>query len=143
MRRMTYSPQYGLGRGRRTVACMSLVSSVGERVERVSPTDSLMGNIPASFQGLRVHSGPDPQRTMSRLGYPILSRNSSAALPMRFTWEMSRTVKSGWATYQPSAEIWYLTIQSFTCGLRIPGQPSHAEEMTSIWSVIFVAKSSI
>src|SRR5262245_56229184 len=54
MRRMTYSPQYGLGRGRRTVACMSLVSSAGERVERVSPTDSLMDNVRPSFQG----SGP-------------------------------------------------------------------------------------
>src|SRR5215510_16200322 len=121
MRRMTYSPQYGLGRGRRTVACMSLVSSAGEGVERVSPTDSLMDNMAASFQG-SVHSGPDPERTMSRFGYPILSRNSSAALPMRFTWEMSRTVRSGWATYQPSAVIWCLTIQSFTLGLRIPGQ---------------------
>src|SRR5262245_47127362 len=51
MRRMTYSPRYGLGRGRRTVACMSLVSSAGERVERVSPTDSLMDNMTASFRG--------------------------------------------------------------------------------------------
>src|SRR5262249_15622512 len=51
MRRMTYSPQYGFGRGRRTVACMSLVSSVGERVETVSPTDSLMDNMRGSFQG--------------------------------------------------------------------------------------------
>src|SRR5262245_52001533 len=54
MRRMTYSPQYGLGRGRKTVACMSLVSSAGERVERVSPADSLRDNMRASFQG----SGP-------------------------------------------------------------------------------------
>jgi hypothetical protein len=28
---------------------MSLVSSVGKRVEKVSPTDSLMDNVPASF----------------------------------------------------------------------------------------------
>src|SRR5262245_2273301 len=55
MRRMTYSPQYGLGRGRRTVACMSLVSSAGERVERVSPADSLRDNMRASFQGGPVH----------------------------------------------------------------------------------------
>src|SRR5262249_41233573 len=54
MRRMTYSPKYGLGRGRRTVACMSLVSSAGERVEGVSPADSLMDNMRASFQ----ESGP-------------------------------------------------------------------------------------
>src|SRR5262249_54356597 len=76
-------------------------------------------------------------------GYPILSRNSSTALPVRFSFVMSRTVRSGWATYQPSAVIWYLAIQSFTCGLRIPGQPSHGEKRTSIWSVIFAAKSSI
>src|SRR6516162_5636969 len=61
MRRMTYSPRYGLGRGRRTVACMSLVSSVGERVEGVSSTDSLMDNMPASFQGLWVRSGPNDE----------------------------------------------------------------------------------
>src|SRR5215510_1944535 len=116
MRRMTYSPQYGLGRGRRTAAWMSLVSSAGEGVERFSPTDSVMDNMPASFQG-SVHSGPDPERTMSRFGYPILSRNSSAALPTRFTRWMSRTVRSGWATYQPSAVTWWLAIQSFTFGL--------------------------
>ena len=81
---------------------------------------------------------------MSRIGYPILSRKSSAALPTRFTRWISRTVRSGWATYQPSAVIWCLAIQSFTCyTLRIPGQPSHGEKRTSIWSVIFVAKSSI
>src|SRR5262252_3549857 len=60
MRRMTYSPQYGLGRGRRTVACMSLVSSVGERVEGVSSTDSLMVNMPASFQFRFKGSGSAP-----------------------------------------------------------------------------------
>src|SRR5262245_5080764 len=54
MRRITYSPQYGLGRGRRMVACMSLVSSAAERVEGVSPADSLMDNMRASFQ----ESGP-------------------------------------------------------------------------------------
>src|SRR5262245_5265542 len=69
MRRMTYSPQYGLGRGRRTVACMSLVSSVGERVERVSPTDSLMDNMPASFPG----SGSIPDRTRANDEPPRLS----------------------------------------------------------------------
>src|SRR5262245_58990141 len=122
---------------------MSLVSSAGERGERVSPTDSFVDNMPASFQELRVQFRTRTRANDERFGHPILSRNSSAALPIRFTWEMSRTVKSGWATYQPSAVIWYLTIQSFTFGLRIPGQPSHAEKMTSIWSVIFVAKSSI
>src|SRR5215467_8903842 len=60
MRRTTYSPQYGLGRGRKTVACMSLVSSTGERVERVWPTDSLTDNMRASFLG------PDPFRTGPR-----------------------------------------------------------------------------
>src|SRR5262249_54160742 len=62
------------------------------------------------------HCGPDPERTMS-VGYPILSRNSSAALPTRFTRWMSRTVRSGWATYQPSAVTWYFAIQSLTFGL--------------------------
>ena len=96
-------PTYRLGRGRRTVTCMSLVSSIGERAEGILSTDSLMGAMTASFQGLWVRSGPDPERTMSRIGYPILSRNSSAALPTRFTRVMSRTVRSGCATYQPSA----------------------------------------
>src|SRR5262249_29634470 len=40
---------------------------------------------------------------------------------VRFSFAMSRTVRSGWATYQPSAVIWYLAIQSFTCGLRPVG----------------------
>ena len=46
---------------------------------------------------------------------------------MRFSRRISATVRSGWATYQPSAVIWCLTIQSFTSGLRMPGQPSNAE----------------
>src|SRR5215813_4066732 len=59
MRRMTYSPKYGLGRGRRTVACMSLISSAGERAERVSPTDSLMDNMRTSFKGaVPFRTGP-------------------------------------------------------------------------------------
>src|SRR6185295_7069703 len=84
---------------------------------------------------------PPPSR--ERLHPLIVSRNSSTALPTRFSRWMSRTVRSGWATYQPTAGIWCETIQSFTLGLRIPGQPSQAVKMTSIWSVILVAKSSI
>src|SRR5262245_27950752 len=67
MCRMTYSPQYGLGRGRRTVACMSLVSSASERVERVSPTDSVMDNMSASFLRGPVHFGPAPRNDERRL----------------------------------------------------------------------------
>src|SRR6185436_4208344 len=58
MRSMTYSPQYGVGRGRRTVACMSLVSRAGERVETVSPTGFSMENMRASLSW-----GPGPFRT--------------------------------------------------------------------------------
>src|SRR5215468_1053013 len=65
MRRMTYSPQYGLGRGRRAVACMSLISSAVERVERVSPPDLLRDNMRASFQGSGPFGDRTPERTMS------------------------------------------------------------------------------
>ena len=37
-----------------------------------------------------------------------LSRNSSAAAPIRLSLLISATVRSGWATYQPSALIWWL-----------------------------------
>src|SRR5262245_26419315 len=82
---MTYSPQYGLGRGRRTVACMSLVSSTGERVERPPPTDSLMDNMRASFQGVRIHSEPDPgsndDRRLCNLVEEFVDRRSNFLKP--------------------------------------------------------------
>src|SRR6266850_480866 len=37
---------------------------------------------------------------------PILSRNSSTALPIRVSLRVSATVRSGLATYQPSAVTW-------------------------------------
>src|SRR5262249_6700844 len=40
---------------------------------------------------------------------PILSRNSSTASATRWLWRISATVRSGYATYQPSAVIWCLT----------------------------------
>src|SRR6516165_10570970 len=77
MRRTTYSPQYGLGRGRRTVACMSLVSSVGERVERVSSTGSLMDNasiLSRALGPLRTGSGAnDEPHRLSNLVEEFLS----------------------------------------------------------------------
>src|SRR5215831_5612946 len=94
------------------------------------------------LSGVRLHSRPGPEQTTMSVGYPILSRNSSAALPMRFSRRMSRTVRSGWATYQPSAAIWYLAIQSFTEGSRNPGNSSSSENRRSSSSGIFVANSS-
>src|SRR5215470_15610723 len=75
MRRITYSPQYGLGRGRRMVACMSLVSSAGERVEGVSPADSLMDNMRASFQSgpLRTGLPGNDERRLLNLVEELLS----------------------------------------------------------------------
>src|SRR5262245_42543029 len=49
--------------------------------------------------------------------YPISSRNPSTALPMRPSRRVSATVRFGLATYQASAAIWCLTIQSLTDGL--------------------------
>src|SRR4051812_23149861 len=59
------------------------------------------------------HGGRWPCRHgRRRVSQLILSRNSSSAFPTRSSLRVSTTVRFGLATYQASAVIWYLTIQS-------------------------------
>ena len=71
---------------------------------------------------VRVHSRPGPRR--QRFGLLIacalvadLVEELVDGLADLFSRPVSATVRFGWATYQPSAVIWCLTIQSFTSGL--------------------------
>ncbi len=71
---------------------------------------------------VRVSLGPDPERMIGRCGYPTLSRSSSTALPTFSSFRVSAAVRFGLLTYQASAAIWCLAIQSAAAaGLRIPG----------------------
>src|SRR5262245_3070691 len=68
----------------------------------------------------RIRPGPD--RTSGRWGYPTLSSSSSTALPTFSSFRVSAAVRFGLLTYQASAAIWCLAIQSAAAfGLRIPG----------------------
>ena len=64
---------------------------------------------------------------MKLCGYATLSRNSSAAFPMCCSRSDLRHRQIRMGDVPASAEIWCFTMQSFAPGLRIPGQPSHAE----------------
>src|SRR5215475_2933627 len=104
--------------------------------------DSLTLDI-AALLWVRVYFGPDPERMVSRFGYPILSSSSSTALPTFSSRQVSATLRFGLATYQASAVCWFLTIQSLIPGLRIPGHPSQLQNRMSIEFGIFVTKSSM
>ena len=87
---------------------LDLMQVETRRVRRNIAADGfLTDDMGASFLG-SDHSGPDPT-TSDRSGYATLSRNSSTALPIFFSRWISATVRSGWATYQPSAVIWCFT----------------------------------
>src|SRR5262245_19965695 len=95
------------------VAWISVRSSVGTWVERLSLTDSFTDDICAAFHQCRDPDGLDPGRLIEPFGsYAILSKNSSTALPTRSSFLVSVAVRFGLLTYQASAAIWCLAIQS-------------------------------
>src|SRR5262249_49882987 len=97
------------------------------------------------LSAVRIHSGPDPDRTIGLCRYPTLSSSSSTALPTFSSLRVSATVRFGLATYQPSAVIWWLAIQSPMAGSCMPlaGYPSMLLNNTSRECGIFVEKSAM
>ena len=88
---------------------------------------------------------PDATKVLGKLTSSSVSSPRGAVVTVRFTMarRVSATVRSGLATYQNPAVIWWLAIWSFTLGLRTPGQPSVSPNWRSRTSGIFVAKSSM
>src|SRR5262249_21256644 len=94
--------------------CLYVARFECRRARRKSLVDGQHASILSRALGpLRTESGAnDEPYRLANLVEEFLSGLADAL----HTW-VARSGKSGWATYQPSAVIWFLAIQSFTFGL--------------------------